>query len=126
MHSAAAASLTSFRARLAPPRASSSAMARPMPRAAPVTSAVLPLKSYIGHASLERGEGLLERGLVLHVEDLHRLVDALGQPGQHLARSHLDEPGDPEPDQLLHALDPPHGRGHLLEEEGHDPLDLAV
>src|SRR5690242_20154198 len=107
------------------PCASVTAMARPMPRDPPVTSAAFPLKSnMVGSVPLALGlegrERLLERGGVLDVHRLDTLVDALHEPGEHLPRADLHEARDAEAHHLLDALDPAHRGGDLIEQDGDD------
>src|SRR5690242_18687717 len=113
------------------PCASVTAMARPMPRDPPVTSAAFPLKSNMSvpfplALGLQRRERLLERRGVLDVHRLDALVDALHEPGEHLARADLHEARHAEPHHLLDALDPAYRGRHLVEEDRHDAPHLAV
>src|SRR3954471_6786252 len=94
----------------APARASSSAIARPMPREPPVTSAVLPSSE---QNVSDRGERLLEpverrRAVDRHGRDI--AVDPLHEPGEDVARADLDERLHALPDEALRRLREPDGR----------------
>src|SRR5512132_2613290 len=102
-------------ATLALPRASVTAMARPIPREPPVTRALFPVKSNM-LAPLQYRERLVERGRIFDVQHLDALVDALHQPRKHPSWAYFDHPRHAEADELLHALDPADRGGHLLEE----------
>src|ERR1044072_8187310 len=86
---------------VAPCVASLVAMARPMPRDAPVTRAIRPGRSIMrsrpaaGDRPVAMGGDALERrletALVLDAEDGDAAIDLLDQAGQHAARTELDE-----------------------------------
>src|SRR5688572_31888501 len=105
-------------------RASSRAIASPMPRDPPVTSAVLPASEQnsrsatstfpTGSCSALDSEGLLELGEpgeVVHRDRLNALVDPLHEAREHGARSHLDERLHALVDELLRRLRELHRRG---------------
>src|SRR4051812_27521783 len=106
---------------LAPRLPSAIAIARPMPRDAPVTSATLPCSavSVMAMAALllrdraERGDlvGLADRG------GLDRVGDPLDQALEHRARAELVGAGHAEPGDRLDRLLPAHRRGDLLDQE---------
>src|SRR5581483_7506188 len=96
---------------VAPRFANATAHARPMPRAPPVTSTTLSLKSLIS------SRRLFERSHVLDVHALDALGDALDEAAEHLAGTELDDLGNALALERLHALDPPHAAGHLLEQQ---------
>src|SRR6185312_5223245 len=106
----APAALVAVPTTFAPWRASSSAMALPMPREAPVTRATWFCR-FIGSSSFltgiwpvsafDGGEHALQRSLVDEGFAHQRRVDTLGHADQGLARRTFDD--------LRHAV-----RGHLL------------
>src|SRR5690606_6015110 len=87
----------------APRAASSWAMALPMPRAAPVTSATFPCNSFSCMRSpLKKVKCRLHGSRVGDGQADEILVDALGQAVQHLARTAFDDVGHT---LRLHCLD---------------------
>src|SRR5512139_3663863 len=98
---------------LAPCFASSSAIARPIPREAPVTSATLPASI---SAPFHCGERLLERGAVGGREALQLRLDALHQAREHLARAAFDDVRDALRGHAADDLDPAHRRRGLPHE----------
>src|SRR5258705_4099879 len=84
----APSSLVAVPMTLAPRLSSSTAIARPMPREAPVTSAIFP--SSIS-APLHRGERRFQRSAVRGRNTLQLRIDALDQPREHLARAAFND-----------------------------------
>src|SRR3954453_2236918 len=109
---------------LAPARANSSAIARPIPREPPVTRAVLP--SSDANAS-GRGERLLELFEPLGRRDgdgLGVAVDPLDQPRQDSPGPDLDERVHAFADERLRSLREPHRSGELVDEQGAHPFRI--
>src|SRR5262245_15048709 len=98
-----------------------------MPPVAPVTSAVLPVRSNIT-PSLSRLFGdsparRLEGGHIVGCSDgdaARSLGDALDEAGEHLAGTDLVEPGDALSRHEGDRLAPAHRAGHLRNERAHD------
>src|SRR5438128_1658804 len=108
----------------APARASSSAIARPIPRDAPVTSAVLPSSEQNAGAS-SSSEGLLElldRGEAVHGDRLHAAVDPLHEAREDVARPDLDEGAHALARELARRLRELDRRRELVDEQGPEPL----
>src|SRR6266542_3668942 len=101
--------LRAARSTYAPQSARRRAMASPMPRDAPVTSAVFPLRSMRIGKPLNRLD-------VRHVHQLDRRVDALDQTREHVARSDFHDPPHTHGNHPLHRLDPTHWRGDLAQQ----------
>src|SRR5581483_542761 len=110
-------------ATVAPCLCSARAIPPPMPPVAPVTSAVLSVSSNICWRPLlhERGQSGFDDLHGAHRDCAERRGDALGEPGQHLARADLVELGDAVGGHAHDALAPAHGARHLLDEA---PSDL--
>src|SRR5512134_2596198 len=92
--------------------------ARPIPREPPVTSATRPSCRNISETLRELGHVVR----TLDPEDAERLVDALDEPLQDLARADLDDRPDPEGHEPLDAFAPPDRAVDLADEQ---PLDLG-
>src|SRR5262245_3079224 len=109
----APASLVAVPITRAPRLPSSSAIARPMPRDAPVTNASWSLSMLLLLAQLERR---VERFRVLDRD--HRqvgsLLDALVQRGQHLAGPAFDDRRDAAREHRAHGVGPTDGPEQLL------------
>src|SRR5258708_31433895 len=95
----------------------------PIPREAPVTRAVLPMRSifiFVSGRPCDRSLSFrhkgFDRGDVGDVEQFHGGVDALDESSQDAARSNLYEVPHTHRDHLLHRLDPAHGRDHLANQ----------
>src|SRR5450830_303083 len=108
----------------APRRPSSRAMAWPMPRLAPVTSATLPCR--LMQASPDSGPCRARGGEGIRGIEVGR-VDAIGatlvQAGQHLARAAFDQFGSTVGRQALDRLDPTYWLVKLFQQvalEGHE------
>src|SRR4051812_42437209 len=112
---------------LAPRWPRATAIARPMPRDAPVTSATLPCSAL---SVMAMARGLLvvptlggsrgERLDFVRLADargVDRLGDALDEVLQHRARAQLVGPGHPEPGDRLDRCLPAHRRGDLLDQQ---------
>src|SRR5512139_4131613 len=100
----------------APCLPSSSAMAWPMPREAPVTSAICPCSVMSPLPLCECSQCGFQR---LAVVDGHCLlvgVDAFVESGQHLARGAFHVMGDALLAEGLHRLDPAHWRIQLAHQ----------
>src|SRR2546426_186491 len=95
----------------APSLASFSAMALPMPRPAPLTTATL--------FSSKRCI-FLHRSGVADADHFHISVDPFHQAGQNSARTKLDEPREPLRDEPLHRLAPTHRRRDLPDQQVFD------
>src|ERR1700677_3878364 len=101
-------------------------MAPPMPPVAPVTSAVLPVRSNIKRSSMPLGPLYLLRlaRRFEHVDVLRRpdrgpggtAGDALDETAQHLAGADLVELRYALRRHVSHAFAPPHRTGDLLDE----------
>ena len=103
----------------APRRASSSAIARPMPRDAPVTIATLPANcahdpalNAVRLKSVDAGE-MLGR---LDVDERGSRAILRPSPRQHRAGPDLDERGDALGDEPAHDVLPAHRRRHLTDQ----------
>src|SRR6188768_3133859 len=111
----------------APAAARRNAMARPMPRDAPVTSAVCPCRLDVIAWSSDNccSKGGIHRRRVLQCQALQfwTLVDAAIQAGQHLAGTALDELRCACRDQFAHQRGPAHRTGQLPREQGADVID---
>src|SRR5690606_14623224 len=113
----------------APSAASFSAMARPMPREAPVTSAEAPCSGLLMGldpcAEILKGQGQrrVEGGAILqrHALQFGALVDASVQSGEHLARPALHQRRAAGGDQLADERRPAHRTCELAD---HQPADL--
>src|SRR6185369_7579186 len=110
-------------ATVAPCPCNACAIAPPMPPVAPVTSAVLPVKSNINvsfpGASGRGRQGVLGRRNIVGSPDRHAdraIGDALDQPAQHLAGADFEEPRDAMRRHVGHRLAPAHGAGDLLDQ----------
>src|SRR5687768_65502 len=101
-----------------------------MPREAPVTSARLPSREAkltgttrlvpAPSAGRSSGEGVLElveRGEVVHRDRLDTAVDALDEPGEHVARTDLDEGLRALADELTRRLRELHGGRELIDQQ---------
>src|SRR5262245_48650686 len=131
------ASVTSFSslraaiATLAPASARASAVSRPMPCEAPVTTATLPFRlniffAYLGLSAPVLGRvgfgtgDLVERGrqafLVFDIECGHRAFDLPQQPGQHAPRTYFHKGVHPFVDQQAHRLFPTHRHRYLTHQ----------
>src|SRR5437868_5744081 len=82
--------LRAARVTCAPLSASRRAIASPMPRDAPVTSAFFPLRSMFMRLLHER----LDRRYVADVHHFDVRIDAADEPRQHVLRPDLDEKAD--------------------------------
>src|SRR5271155_4052009 len=108
---------------IAPAPASASAVARPIPCDAPVTSATLCLSENI-RLVFRRFRAclcnLVERCLqtrgVLHVQGAHGPVNLPQQPGEHFARSYLHKYGHTALDHLVDRIEPAHWLGYLPDQ----------
>src|SRR6266550_7878410 len=105
-------------ATFAPAVCSALAIACPMPRLPPVTSATFSHRSIF----MRRSGRLEERGDVDRRAEAHYCgpgQDASQQTGEHASRADLEEPGAlaGESRRVLHALDPADGRGELVHEQ---------
>src|SRR5690606_30429486 len=87
---------------VAPAAANSRAMARPMPRDAPVTRAILPASTGSDMSASQSIQRLPQGRRIGDVERIDFAVDALDQTGQDLARAAFDDVGDAV---SLHGLD---------------------
>src|SRR4029077_5708815 len=106
----------------APARASSRAIARPIPREPPVTRAAFP--SSDANASA-RGERLLELVDLLGSRDghgFHVAVDSLDKAGENVARADLDERVHALHHQRLRRLGEANRRRQLLDQKRPHPL----
>src|SRR3989338_5941552 len=92
----APASLVAVPITVAPCLPSSSAMAWPMPRLAPVTSAICP-SSVMLRSLCKCSQSQLQRFAVVDGQSLLVGVNAFVQPGQHFARRAFDVVGDALP-----------------------------
>src|SRR5688572_23428281 len=105
---------------VAPPAARRSAIARPIPRDAPVTIATLP--SYCPIADLRplcRREQGLDRGKVagtFDVENGGAVGNALDHSAQRFARPHFNISGDAFRRKALHHVLPSYWRGDLPDQ----------
>src|SRR6185503_17906469 len=114
---------------LAPARPSATAMARPMPRDPPVTTAIRPSRSAMAHSldasrrcgRRRRPRQLTDRLGIRRAVHHDRRCDALDQPGQHAPDADLDRPADTHCAQALDRLLPAHRRGHLAHQQLADP-----
>src|SRR5664280_1882324 len=75
----------------APAPLSRAAIARPMPRAAPVISARFPSSEAYASGNRQHLLDLLERGQAVDRDRLDAAVDALDQARKHVAGANLDE-----------------------------------
>ena len=105
----------------APAAASSMAIARPIPRDAPVTSAVLPSSEQKPAHVRQRLSRLLETREIVDRDRLDAPVDALDEPGEHVARADLDERRHSVVHELARRLREPHGRRQLVDEQRREP-----
>src|SRR5574344_2001271 len=97
----------------APSLASRIAMARPMPREAPVTSAVFPSKSILANL-IEIVKCFLQRLDILHIQALEGTVNSLVEAAERLARSCFDKSICAEFLHSAYAVFPFHRAGCLL------------
>src|SRR5690606_18478442 len=86
---------------VAPAAASSRAMARPMPREAPVTRAILPASTGSDMSASQSFQRFFQGRRISDVEGVDFAVDALDQSRQDLAGPAFDDVGDAV---LLHGL----------------------
>src|SRR5574340_130098 len=100
---------------VAPCLPSSSAMAWPMPRLAPVTSAICP-SSVMPYSLRECSQGLLQCLTVIDRQGLLAGVDAFVQPCQHLAGGAFDVVGDALFAEFQHGFHPAHRRIQLAHQ----------
>src|SRR5689334_22289110 len=102
---------------VAPSCASAIAMALPIPRVAPVTSAICvesdPIVTARSSARPDRGERFFETGAIVDRERRHGFVDASRETGQHLARTAFDDVGDATRCKGLNRFAPAHGARRL-------------
>src|SRR5688500_10704229 len=117
----APSSLVDVPTTLAPALRSSSAIASPMPREAPVTRASLPVS--ISRLAFER---LFERCAIGGGERLHAGRDALGHARQHLARATFDDVRHAAVDHLADGLHPAHRRRGLAKQRVLDAAGVAL
>src|SRR5574340_500797 len=110
---------------VAPCLPSSSAMAWPMPRLAPVTSAICPC-SVMSVSLCECSQSLFQRFAVVDGQGLLVGVDAFVEPRQHLARRAFGVVGDALFAELQHGLDPAHRRIQLAHQRVPDRFAVAV
>ena len=103
------------------PRPATRAIARPIPRVPPVTTATRPASGLgLAHAraSASAATRLVERRRILD-RVAARAVDALEQPGQHPARARpRGRPSAPSRAQALDAVGPADRARHLADQEG--------
>src|SRR5690606_32042907 len=117
---------------MAPCAASSSAIAAPMPRLAPVTSAISPVRGKLLMCFLRRFVLLpvLQRGVEIsrctERACVDRLVDALDQSGQHLAGAALGDAGRARRCQCLYATGPLHRQVQLAYQRIADRIGALV
>ena len=114
-----------------PGHAGRAAMAPPMPPEAPVTSAVLPLRSNMARlssAAFKRSasseSASTSAGWPTASASISRSM-RLAKPRQHLAGAELDQALDALRLQPQHALAPAHHAGHLLDQQAADGLRVA-
>src|SRR5579871_3189070 len=111
---------------LAPARPRATAMARPMPRDAPVTTAIFPVSSGM--------DPILPRicperhNAVRIARRVHgqRRRDPTDEAGEHVPRAELDRARDAHRHQPLDRLFPAHGCGHLTREQLAHPNRILV
>src|SRR5690606_14347415 len=139
---AAPASLGAVPTTVAPCAANSSAMAAPIPRLAPVTSAISPFStsdipvlrnlcvldadSPVRKSFFPISQRGIEVGGSADGAGVQRFVDALDQASQHLARAAFGEAGDAARRQGLHALGPAHRQVELADQGVADGLHALV
>src|SRR5690606_38234746 len=117
---------------VAPCSASRSAIAAPMPRLAPVTSAISPFRGWViaadssGRSVLPSGQGGVELFRRAERARLQRTVDALRQAGQDLARAALRDPDGTARGQRLHASRPLHREVQLAHQRVADRVRTLV
>src|ERR1700733_13315719 len=114
-------------ATVAPCRCSACAIAPPMPPLAPVTSAVLPVRSNIilspNSGCPHRGERVFRRTDIAGPANRNAdgaLGDTLDQSAQHLAGSDFEKPYDPMMGHISHRFAPAHGARDLLDQPSAD------
>src|SRR5690554_1763963 len=151
----APASLVAVPITVAPRAASVSAIAAPMPRLAPVTSAISPWSCWViacppvvewvwsrralspkprrrrkSRCPRASAGPCAERRLEVpggaECARVQALVDAPGQPGEHLARTAFADPGRARGGQRLHAAGPLHRQVELAHQGVADRLDALV
>src|SRR5262245_31255580 len=103
-------------ATIAPCRPSSNAMARPMPRLAPVTSAGLPSSGLIPPSCLRLLRQFLELRAIFQRDRFQVGHAAFRQSGEHAAGAAFDDLGNGAPLHLLHAFDPAYGPVQLAQQ----------
>src|SRR6476646_6238241 len=110
-------------ATVAPCPCNACAIAPPMPPVAPVTSAVLPVKSNIdiSLSAALRGscQCILCSGNIVGPADGNAdstIGDALDEPAQHLAGADLEESRDAVTGHIGHRLAPTHGASDLFDQ----------
>src|SRR5574340_347749 len=118
-------SLVAVPVTVAPCLPSSSAMAWPMPRLAPVTSAICP-SSVMLRSLCEGGQSQLQRFAVVDGQGLLVGVDAFIQACQHLARCAFGVVGDASFAEFQHGLDPAHRRIQLAHQRVPDRRAVTV
>src|SRR5262245_37748943 len=108
-----------------PRRASSSAIARPMPREAPVTNAVDCSAMSLLPAACKRR---VERGRTLERQhaQISAPLNAAVERGEHLARPALDQRSRARRDHGAHGVGPAHRVEELLLERTADPVLVLV
>src|SRR5512133_297684 len=111
---------------VAPCLPSSSAMAWPMPREAPVTSAICPCSVMSPLPLCECSQCGFERFAIVNGQGLLVGVDALVESGQYLARRAFHVVGDTLFAECLHGLDPAHRRIQLAHQRVLDLGGIAV
>ena len=104
----------------APSFASAIAIALPSPRVAPVTSASCaesgPVVVISSSTRSERSERFFDARAIVQRKGRNVLIDATGEPRQHLARTALDDVRDTARRERLDRFTPPHRIGRLARE----------
>src|SRR5690606_7217109 len=120
----APASLVAVPITVAPWAASAWAMACPIPRLAPVTSATFPSR-LISSSFDETGDGVGKAVDAVQIMGGHALGAALVQTGQHLARAALDQVGDALGGNVFDTLYPAHRAVQLLDQLLPQPVQVC-